>query len=89
MTKVTLLCAQMLALCAHTGPAGPKIGYAIPPGCQPGYWVRLATGEALFMEGEEVRELVNPREPPRLHACCICADMKDWKYRNDTAVDFF
>lgn len=54
----------------------PKTGYAIPPGCEPGYWVRLATGEALFWEGEEVGVLANPREPPCLSACCLCADMK-------------
>lgn len=30
-----------------------KTGCAVAPGCQPGYWVRLATGEALFREGEE------------------------------------
>ena len=51
-------------VCVLTRDLGAPLaqGYAIPPGCGPGYWVRPALGEALFWEGGG--RLVNPREPP-------------------------
>lgn len=69
-----------------------KTGCAVAPGCQPGYWVRLATGEALFREGEEAGggspqtpgspppHPIHPALPPVLHACCFCKDMKGLKH---------
>lgn len=54
----------MLALCVlAVGLRSPERGYTLPPGCWPGYWVRLATGESLFCQGEEVGEVAHPKGP--------------------------